>query len=203
MVAGRRPRYTVTSSSVYPFSSSPASAPDSPTSAHTISEDTEHFEVSLFEPDVEDPLASTRMTSPKYHLRLVVKNNYFLSRSFQTCAVRAILSRHEKGDPGGNADLFGYLPRQRIQVKPIKSNVRLNTTSYRFYNGATFATTSPFVEAVHHSSDNTPDLSCFLEHQRLLALRAGTDLALPIVLPLKSCCNRVSLSNPFRTVRTI
>ena len=64
-----------TSSSVYPLSIS--SAPDSPTSPRTMSEDIEHFEVSSFEPDVEEP-PGFDPDDVSYRLRLLVKNNYFL-----------------------------------------------------------------------------------------------------------------------------
>ncbi|KAK2460879.1 hypothetical protein APHAL10511_007349 [Amanita phalloides] len=66
-----------TSSSVYPLSISSASGPDSPTSLRTMSEDIEHFEVSSFEPDVEE-LPDFDPDDVSYRLRLLVKNNYFL-----------------------------------------------------------------------------------------------------------------------------
>ena len=64
-----------TSSSIYPLSIS--SAPDSPTSPRTMSEDIEHFEVSSFEPDVEEP-PGFDPDDVSSRLRLLVKNNYFL-----------------------------------------------------------------------------------------------------------------------------
>ncbi|KAF8348824.1 hypothetical protein F5887DRAFT_1059811 [Amanita rubescens] len=66
-----------TSSSVYPLSISSASGPDSPTSLRTMSEDIEHFEVSSYEPEVEE-LPGFDPDDVSYRLRLLVKNNYFL-----------------------------------------------------------------------------------------------------------------------------
>ncbi|KAF8625546.1 hypothetical protein AX15_005313 [Amanita polypyramis BW_CC] len=68
---------SATSSSVYPLSFSSATGPDSPTSLRTMSEDIEHFEVSSFEPEVEE-LPGFDPNDVSYRLRLLVKNNYFL-----------------------------------------------------------------------------------------------------------------------------
>ncbi|KAF8623718.1 hypothetical protein AX17_007415 [Amanita inopinata Kibby_2008] len=66
-----------TYSSIYPLSISTTSGPDSPTSLCTMSEDIEHFEVSSFEPEVEE-LPGFDPDDVSYRLRLLVKNNYFL-----------------------------------------------------------------------------------------------------------------------------
>ncbi|KAJ2917393.1 hypothetical protein MD484_g3024, partial [Candolleomyces efflorescens] len=97
---------SATSSSLYPLSSSTASAPESPPSPRSLTEQLDHLEPLHFDAETDGGGPEFDSDDVAYRLQLLVKNNYFLPPA------------HSKPSPSD----FAALAASSNQKKPNKSS---------------------------------------------------------------------------------